>query len=104
MRRLNPLLIVIFCVYLNNLIFAAGKPSPEVLEVAQNFAQRYYGGTIDHGVPYYGPGMGDVVWIFTVYKGSESFPSSVEIKNNKNNCSFLSYSHVYKKYGWHNKI
>ena len=58
----------------------ADQPSSKVLEVAQAYANCYYGGEIDNGVPYSGPGKGDIVWVFTVYKKYGEIPSKENIQ------------------------
>lgn len=55
-------------------------PSSQVVQVAAAYAQHFYGGRIDDGVSYFGPGKGDMVWVFTVYKNNKQFPTKAAIE------------------------
>jgi len=57
-------------------------PSPTAIKVATAYAQRFFRGGIDDGVPYLGPGKGDLVWVFTVNKNAAQFPTKETIKTN----------------------
>jgi len=73
------MLIFLFLLIDNSL--KAEQPSAEVLKVAEAYAKNFCNGRIDSGVPYYGPGKGDIVWSFTIYKKSDQFPTEEEIQS-----------------------
>ena len=75
--------LILFLVFVNALIYnflIADQPSSKVLEVARSYANYYYGGKIVNAVPYYGPGKGDIVWVFTVFKRGREIPSNESIQ------------------------
>lgn len=71
---------ICFTILTSNILHAA-QPSAEVLKIAEAYAQHFCGGRIDAGVPYYGPGKGDIVWGFTIYKNNNEFPTKNEIQS-----------------------
>jgi len=69
-KKINSIsIVVIFILFVTNVLYAE-QPSPEVIKVAEAYVKNFCGGIIDNGVPYYGPGKGDIVWVFTIYKSS----------------------------------
>src|SRR4030042_2036379 len=80
LRKTGLIGIVILLTSVVNNALQAEQPSSEVIKVGEAYAQSFCGGRIDSGVPYYGPGKGDIVWVFTAYKKSDTFPTEAEIR------------------------